>query len=198
MGAFPEEPCWAAEDECVILIWTAVETCSRVGVSAVSLQLSSPIVQTRWVQISVCSIIFILQHCTVVTFQKQTQVETKQGGHTCICISVFSNNMVCFWESFQNLFFFVCVCVKSLCLDESRCRTVTQENSDPTVLRAAFLLLLLLHMKRVCVCVWVRLHSHKCIILYLESLRHSYEVVFVLWWGKRNNLGFPWVCVVLC
>lgn len=45
--------------------------------------------------------------------------------------------------------------------------SVTQENSDPTVLRAAFLLLLLLHMKRVCAC-------SDCIqtnVLYLESLR---------------------------
>lgn len=105
--------------------------------------------------------------------------------------------MVCFWESFQNLFFFVCV--KSLGLDESRCRTVTQENSDPTVLRAAFLLLLLLHMKSVCA--WVRLHSRNCIILYLESLRHSYEAVFVLGWGNATNwvfhgcvCGFVLVC----
>jgi len=55
------------------------------------------------------------------------------------------------WKLFQNVFFFVCV----RSLDEGRCRIVTQENSDPTVLKAAGLLLLLLHIH----------------ILYLESLR---------------------------
>lgn len=176
-GNLPNVELWRTN---VLVLFKQLEKQERMWVCGISCQFSGPIVQTRWVQISLFSVtLFITQHYSNLKSRPKSWLN-KLGLN---CISA----LVHFYGFQEILFFFV--------MRISLCRqiiTVTPEISDPTVMKAAYYFYY----------IWRDVPGSAFIQMFyffhLECFRRFWSCICGHPISNFVGFPFPWVCLILC